>query len=123
VIGIGVAGGLLIAFFGLRTAEQRAAVFDSIDGTLKEDWARTGKIDFHVVDPHNPSPQSMILRVEERKLIENAVGQVIVQLRWRLATIEEAKDVVIIWNRARLAEIERRGSGSTAVLGLARAAS
>ena len=62
-ISIGVIVGLLVMFFGLRKAEQKIVVFDNIDGALKEDWTRTGQIDFYVSDPDNASPQSMILRV------------------------------------------------------------
>jgi hypothetical protein len=119
-IAIGVVVGLLVMFFGLRKAEQKIVVFDNIDGALKEDWTRTGQIDFHVSDPDNASPQSMILRVEERKLIENVIGQEVAQLRWRLATLEEAKDIVVCWNRARSAD--QRGVARPGVIGLARAA-
>jgi hypothetical protein len=33
-----------------------------------------------------------------QKVTENAMGQDIAQLRWRLATLEEAKEVVVCWN-------------------------
>src|SRR3979409_904812 len=96
-VSVGVVVGLLVMFFGMRKTEQNIGVFDNIDGALKEDWTRTGQIDFRVSDPNNASPQPMILRVEERKLIENALGHDVAQLRWRLATLDEAKDVVACW--------------------------
>ena len=37
-------------------------------------------------------------RVEEKRVTENAMGQDVVELRWRLATLEEAKELVICWN-------------------------
>jgi hypothetical protein len=36
--------------------------------------------------------------VEEKKITENAMGQEVAQLRWRLATVEEAREVVACWN-------------------------
>jgi hypothetical protein len=60
----------------------------------------TGNIDFHVTAIESTSPQHFILRVEERKIMENSMGQEVTQLRWRLATIDEAKDVAC-WNAHR----------------------
>jgi hypothetical protein len=47
------------------------------------------------------TPQQLVLRVEEKKIIENSMGEDVAQLRWRLATVEEAKEVVVCWNNAR----------------------
>jgi len=85
--------------FGFRRKEQNPGSpgFDNIDGVLKQDWTRTDNIDFYFAAVEDGSPQRMILRVEERKVTENPMGQDIVQLRWRLATLEEAKEVVACW--------------------------
>lgn len=88
--------------FGLRKKEQKHTLFE-IDGVLKEDWSRTGNIDFYIAALESASPQMLVLRVEEKKIVENAMGQDVIQLRWRLATLEEAKEVVVCWN-ARKAE-------------------
>ena len=84
--------------FGFRKKVPTVVSFEDIDGVLKEDWKRTGNIDFHARSLDSTSPQYLILRVEERKIIENAMGQDVVQLRWRLATLDEGKEVVARWN-------------------------
>jgi hypothetical protein len=96
VIALVVAAVMII--YAVRTKNEKVLTFSEIDGVLKHDWARTGKIDFHVIAPDSTSPQQLILRVEEKKIIENAMGEEVVQLRWRLATVEEGKEVVVCWN-------------------------
>jgi hypothetical protein len=95
---LGIVIGGLIMLFGFRKKNQKSAVFSDIDGVLKQDWTRTGNIDFYAAECEMTSPQFLALRVEEKKITENAMGQDIVQLRWRLATLEEAKEVVSHWN-------------------------
>jgi hypothetical protein len=92
-----IAGGLMMAF-GFRKTERKPAAFGEIDGVLKQDWVRTGNIDFHAAALESASPQPLTLRVEEKRVTENAMGQDIVELRWRLATLEEAKELVVCWN-------------------------
>jgi hypothetical protein len=92
-----IAGGLIMAF-GFRKTEQKSMPFDQIEGVLKQDWTRTGNIDFHAAALESASPQPLTLRVEEKRITENAMGQDVVELRWRLATLEEAKDLVVCWN-------------------------
>jgi hypothetical protein len=96
VIGV-IVGGLIMAF-GFRKNEQKPVTFDQVDGVMKQDWTRTGNIDFHAASLDNTSPQPLTLRVEEKRITENAMGQDIVELRWRLATLEEAKELVVCWN-------------------------
>jgi hypothetical protein len=98
----GVIGGGLIMAFGFRKSDQKPRAFGQIEGVLKQDWARTGNIDFHAAALESASPQPLTLRVEEKRITENAMGQDVVELRWRLATLEEAKELVVCWN-ARLA--------------------
>jgi hypothetical protein len=96
VIGLAVAAMMII--YAIRKKDEKPPSFGEVDGTLKQDWARTRKIDFHVVAPGSSAPQRLILRVEEKKIIENPMGEDVVQLRWRLATVDEAKEVVVCWN-------------------------
>jgi hypothetical protein len=92
-----IAGGLIMAF-GFRKSEQKPLAFGQIDGVMKQDWTRTGNIDFHAASLESASPQPLTLRVEEKRITENAMGQDVVELRWRLATLEEAKELVVCWN-------------------------
>ena len=96
IVGV-VVGGLIMAF-GFRKAEHKSTAFDQIDGVMKQDWMRTGNIDFHAAALDSASPQPLTLRVEEKRVTENAMGQDVVELRWRLATLEEAKELVVCWN-------------------------
>jgi hypothetical protein len=102
VLGIAVAAAMITyVIYTLRKKDEPDPLYGGVTGTLKEDWARTGNIDFHVGTIEGTSPQPFILRVEERKVMENSMGQEVTQLRWRLATIEEAKEVVACWNSRR----------------------
>lgn len=98
IAAVGVIAGGLVMAFGFRKTEQKSAAFGMIDGVLKQDWTRTGNIDFHAAELDSASPQPLTLRVEERRVTENAMGQDVVELRWRLATLEEAKELVVCWN-------------------------
>lgn len=98
IAAVGVIAGGLIMAFGFRKSAQKPAAFGTIDGVLKQDWTRTGNIDFHAGALDSASPQPLTLRVEERRVTENAMGQDVVELRWRLATLEEAKELVVCWN-------------------------
>jgi hypothetical protein len=95
---IGVAVGGVIIMSGFRRKEVKPASFGHVDGVMKQDWTRTGNIDFHAAALESAYPQPLTLRVEEKKITENAMGQDVVELRWRLATLEEAKEVVVCWN-------------------------
>jgi hypothetical protein len=99
VLAIAVAAAMIVyVVHTLRKKDEPDPLYGGVSGTLKEDWARTGNIDFHVVALDSTSPQQFILRIEEKKVMENSMGQEVTQLRWRLATIEEAKEVVACWN-------------------------
>lgn len=108
---IGIVVGIGFMIIGYRKRKLNSALFGDIDGTLKQDWTRTGNIDFHVAEFESAYPQCLVLRVEEQKVTENSMGQDIVQLRWRLATLDEAKDVVVYWNSGKPDRTpERRGA-------------
>jgi hypothetical protein len=97
IVAIGVVAGGLITMFGFRKTDQTLA-FGQIDGAVKQDWMRTGNIDFHASALESSSPQPLRLRVEEKKVTESAAGQDVVELRWRLATLEEGRELVVCWN-------------------------
>jgi hypothetical protein len=98
IAAIGALVGGPIMMFGVRNTGQKPTAFDRIAGALKQDWIRTGNIDFHASELESASPQPLRLRVEEKRVIESAAGQDIVELRWRLATLEEGKELVVCWN-------------------------
>jgi hypothetical protein len=98
VVAIGASVGGLTMMLGFRKSDQKSLPFGQIDGALKQDWTRTGNIDFHASALENSSPQPLTLRVEEKRIRESAVGQDVIELRWRLATLEEGKELVICWN-------------------------
>jgi len=97
-VAIGVLTGALIMIFGFRKAEKKP-VTGRIIGTVKQDWTPTGNIDFRGATLESSCPQPLRLWVEEKRITETPVGQRVVELRWRLATIEEGKELVICWNR------------------------
>jgi hypothetical protein len=84
---------------GHREADEKPVAFRPIGAALKQDWVRTGNIDFHASASKSSSPQPIRLLVEERRVMESVAGQDVVELRWRLATIEEGKQLVVCWNR------------------------
>jgi hypothetical protein len=99
VLATAVAAAMIVyGIHALRRTDEPDPLFGGVSGMLKQDWARTKQIDFHLPEPDSTSPQQLILRVEERKIVENSMGQEVAQLRWRLATVEEAKEVVACWN-------------------------
>ena len=98
IVAIGVLVGGLIMMFGFRKTDQKPVAFGQFDGALKQDWMRTGNIDFHASALESSSHQPLRLLVEEKRVMESAVGQDVVELRWRLATLEEGKELVVCWN-------------------------
>ena len=95
---IGAFVGGPIMMLGNRKIDQKPVAFGQIYEVLKQDWIKTGNIDFHASAIENCSAQPLRLRVEEKRVMESAVGQDVVELRWRLATLEEAKELVVCWN-------------------------
>jgi hypothetical protein len=102
---VAVIAAILLVVFSLRKKERKPGSISHIEGVLKHDWTRTGNIDFHVAKPDQTSSQQFILTVEEKKLTETAMGQDVVELRWRLATLDEAKEVVACWNAKQQSEV------------------
>lgn len=96
IVAIGILMGGPIMFVGFRKAPKKPAS-GRTDRALKRDWTPTGNIDFHASTTEGSSRQPLRLWVEENRITESVVGQRIVELRWRPATIEEGKKLVICW--------------------------
>jgi hypothetical protein len=101
IVAIGALVGGPLMMLGLRRTDQKPVAFPQIDGALKQDWMRTGKIDFLTSVIENSSHQPLTLLVEEKRVTESAVGQDIEESRWRLANLEEGKQLVLCWNAGR----------------------
>jgi hypothetical protein len=97
IVAIGVWMGGLMMIFGFRKADVKPAS-DRFKGALKQDWTPTGNIDFHASTLESSTPQPLRLWVEEKRITETPVGQRVAELRWRLATIGEGRELVICWN-------------------------
>ena len=95
---VGVIIGVAVMAFSFLKKEQSPSSMGVVDGALKEDWTRTDLIDFFVPQLESTSPQMMTLRVQEKKVTENTMGQDVTEFRWRAATLEEGKEVVARWN-------------------------
>src|SRR6476469_99438 len=83
---------LLIAAFMLlfrsRTREKRVATVANVK--VRRDWKPTGNINF-VVPEDAADQDKFILEVEENREIELLGGGSSLEIRFRLATLEEAK--------------------------------
>lgn len=99
IVATGVLTGALMMIFGFRKAGKEEPAPCRVVGTIKQDWTPTGNIDLRCAAIcESSTPQPFRLWVEEKRVTETAVGQRIADLRWRLATIEEGKQIVICWN-------------------------
>jgi hypothetical protein len=63
----------------------------------QEGWTPTGRIDF--TDPH--SIENFILQVEETRIDESLGGVEHRAIRWRRATLDEAKRVIVAYHAQR----------------------
>jgi len=80
-----------------QTADNEKKI--KLQGVVKHDWLRTGRIDFtarfeDVGDQSKDKPGEFKLLVEERRIIESIAGNESLEIQWRLATLTEAKAVV-----------------------------
>ncbi len=70
---------------------------------VKRDWGPTGRIDFATQLNGNPEeadqPSEFKLLVEERRIVESITGSENLEIRWRLATLREAKAVVAQYHK------------------------
>jgi hypothetical protein len=87
--------GLAVVF--LPRLLQAASTEQTQDqGVIKRDWSTTGRVNFALpaTMPDLDTPVSLILEVEETRVIESVTGGEMLSLRWRRATLAEAKQVM-----------------------------
>jgi hypothetical protein len=106
---IGLAVLLIIAVVGyLVTRRTGTALFPvEHEGKVIHDWMPTGRIDFAgpSMDPSaSDTPASFYLQAEDVRLLISFSGIERKELRWRRATLNEAKKVVNIFSR----QLEKR---------------
>jgi predicted outer membrane lipoprotein len=65
--------------------------------TATSEWLPTGKIDFHCAETPKDDkvPAAFLLRMEECRTVESISGAEHVEIRWRNATLAEARSVVV----------------------------
>src|SRR5262245_8747408 len=70
--------------------------------TVTGEWQPTGKIDFHCAElpQDHDLPTLFVLRVEDYRTVESISGVEHVEIRWRNATLGEAKAVVVAHQKA-----------------------
>ena len=76
---------------------------DPTQGFVKRNWVPTGRIDLatrltgDAADADQPS--EFKLMVEERRIVESVTGLENLEIRWRQATLREAKIVVVQYHK------------------------
>jgi hypothetical protein len=94
------AAGVLIVVIGLlvllRPRSKRQLVTSNSVADNKG-WILTGRIDF--VEPH--SNGELVLQVEETQIVNSPGGVEHREIRWRMATLAEAKTVLVSYHAQR----------------------
>jgi hypothetical protein len=88
-----VAIGLLI-LLKPRSERQSNAIGNAVDN---REWALTGRIDF--VDPRSAGEH--VLQVEETRIVKSPGGVEHREIRWRRATLDEVKMVLVSYHAQR----------------------
>ena len=83
---------VIVAAYSYFRPKSKEPIQDQQDG-----WTPTGRIDF--TDPQ--SSGTFILQVEDTRIVESIGGVEHRDFRWRRATIEEAKMVVLAYHSQR----------------------
>jgi hypothetical protein len=85
---------------------------------VTSEWQPTGKIDFHCADtPKDDTvPATFLLRVEDFRTVESISGVEHMEIRWRSATLAEAKSVVVAHQNATDTRTKNAGSPITGCL-------
>ena len=83
-------------------AGGKSPLSNEVKGVVKRDWVPTGRIDFATklngsADPNQPSEFKLL--VEERRIIESVAGNEHLEIKWRLATLKEAKLVATQYHK------------------------
>jgi hypothetical protein len=92
------AAGVLVILFGVLAAYNfyKPKPYDSIPNQ-QDGWTPTGRIDFS--DP--PSTGNFILQAEDTRIVDSKGGVERREIRWRKATLDEAKTVVVAYHAQR----------------------
>jgi hypothetical protein len=75
---------------------------DTTQGIIKRNWVPTGRIDLatHVTGSEDADePADFKLMVEERRIVESVTGLENLEIRWRQATLREARIVVVQYHK------------------------
>jgi hypothetical protein len=117
---IGLSVVLIVAVAGFLVTRRFAATSPSgtaEQGRVIHDWIPTGRIDFAgpSMDASNvDTPASFYLQAEDVRLLVSFSGIERKEIRWRKATLTEAKRVVNIFHRQMAKEPDRIAEGATA---------
>ena len=96
----GAAAAVLVVVIGLlmllkpKSKRQSNAIGSAADN---KEWALTGRIDF--VDPHSAGEH--VLQVEETRIVKSPGGVEHREIRWRRATLDEVKMVLVSYHAQR----------------------
>ena len=96
----GAAAGVLIVVVGLLALlkpKSKRGPHTSSSTADNKGWTLTGRIDF--VDPH--SNEELVLQVEETQIVVSPGGVEHREIRWRRATLDEAKMVLVSYHTQR----------------------
>jgi hypothetical protein len=96
----GAAAGVLIVVVGLLVLlkpKSKRQLVTSNSIADNKGWILTGRIDF--VDPH--SAGELVLQVEETQTVNSPGGVEHREIRWRRATLDEAKTVLVSYHAQR----------------------
>ena len=94
------AAGVLVVVIGLlillrpKSKRQPITADSAVDS---KEWVLTGRIDF--VDPH--SAGELVLQVEETRIVNSPSGVEHREIRWRRATLDEGKMVLVSYHAQR----------------------
>jgi len=76
---------------------------DPSRGFIKRNWVPTGRIDlatrYNGNGADHDQPGEFRLMVEERRIVESVTGLENLEIRWRQATLREAKVVVVQYHK------------------------
>jgi hypothetical protein len=96
---------LLVAIVGYNALNQRVELFPAPTpdhAKIIQDWLPTGRIDFAgpSIDPAAAdTPAAFYLQAEEMRLLISMSGIERREIRWRKATLNEAKRIVSVFHR------------------------
>ena len=96
----GAATGVLVVVIGLLILfKPKSKRQPNITGRAADskEWVLTGRIDF--VDPH--SAGELVLQVEETRIVNSPSGVEHREIRWRRATLDEGKMVLVSYHAQR----------------------